>query len=421
MGFARTRPDMREYNIAAMIILALETATRAGSLALWVDGMLTRVMAGDATRTHGARLPDELAQLVAAGGRTMRDVDVFAVVTGPGSFTGLRVGIATIQGLALAGARPVIGVPTLDAMAAGWLEAHAGEVDAIATCLDGARDDVFYAVYDARVRQEGGGLRAVVEARVATAGDAARDIASAPGLGRLAVVGNAGDRFAAVFRDALPDARVDWTLPNLAAAAATLAAARVPSAVNPHALRPLYVRRPDAVLARERQQRRAIEFFEVTAPADIAAVAALQARAFGNAWGEEALGGTHAHASVARLYAIRLPTGEIAAYCAAWKVVDELHINSLAVDPRYRRQGLARRLLEQVLAVSAAAGARSATLEVRQSNEAGRALYEGLGFRVEGVRPGYYQDPREDALILWKRRLDEGQRAEGKGQREVGG
>jgi tRNA threonylcarbamoyl adenosine modification protein YeaZ len=144
----------------------------------------------------------------------MRDVDVFAVVTGPGSFTGLRVGIATIQGLALAGARPVIGVPTLDAMAAGWLEAHAGEVDAIATCLDGARDDVFYAVYDARVRQEGGGLRAVVEARVATAGDAARDIAAAPGLGRLAVVGNAGDRFAGVFRDALPDARVDWTVPN---------------------------------------------------------------------------------------------------------------------------------------------------------------------------------------------------------------
>jgi len=77
----------------------------------------------------------------------------------------------------------------------------------------------------------------------------------------------------------------------------------------------------------------------------------------------------------------------------------------LAVDPRYRRLGLAKRLLERVIAASAAAGAASATLEVRQSNEAGRALYEGLGFRVEGVRPGYYQDPREDALILWKRNL----------------
>jgi len=409
---------MREYNIAAMIILALETATRAGSLALMVDGELSRAMAGDATRPHGARLPGELQQFAAVDGRTLRDVDVFAVVTGPGSFTGLRVGIAAVQGLALAGARPVIGIPTLDAMASGWMETHAGEVDCVAACLDGARDDVFYAMYDARVRREDGSLPPLFEARVATATMAASDIAAWPGGGRLAVIGNAGERFAAVFRDALPDAHVDWTMPNLAAAAATLAAGRLASAANPHALRPLYVRRPDAELARERQQRRAAEFFEVTAPADVGEVASLQARAFGNAWGAESLGGSQAQESVARLYAIRLPSGDIAAYCAAWRILDELHINSLAVDPRYRRQGLARRLLEQVLAASAAAGAASATLEVRQSNEAGRALYEGLGFRVEGVRPGYYQDPREDALILWKRRLDEGQRAEGKGQRE---
>jgi ribosomal-protein-alanine N-acetyltransferase len=168
----------------------------------------------------------------------------------------------------------------------------------------------------------------------------------------------------------------------------------------------MYVRRPDAVLARERQQRRAGEFFEVTSPADIAEVARLQSRAFGNAWAEEALGGQQANPSVARLYAIRLPTVGIVAYCAAWKILDELHINSVAVDPQYRRQGLARRLLEHVLVESAAAGATNATLEVRQSNEAGRALYEGLGFRLEGVRPGYYQDPREDALILWKRRRE---------------
>ncbi|HEX5071179.1 MAG TPA: ribosomal protein S18-alanine N-acetyltransferase, partial [Vicinamibacterales bacterium] len=162
---------------------------------------------------------------------------------------------------------------------------------------------------------------------------------------------------------------------------------------------------PDAVLARERQSRVAEAFVEVTAPEDIAEVARLQARAFGNAWGEEALGGQRTNPSVARLYGLRLPAAGIVAYCAAWKVADELHINSLAVDPQYRRKGLARRLLQHVLATSAASGTVSATLEVRQSNEAGRALYEGLGFRVEGVRPGYYQDPREDALILWKRGL----------------
>jgi ribosomal-protein-alanine N-acetyltransferase len=102
---------------------------------------------------------------------------------------------------------------------------------------------------------------------------------------------------------------------------------------------------------------------------------------------------------------MRTPDGRLVAYCACWMVFDELHINSLAVDFQWRRRGLARRLLAEVFRDSIAAGARSATLEVRQSNAAARALYEGLGFRVEAVRRDYYQDPREDALILWNRSL----------------
>lgn len=386
-----------------MVILALETATRAGSLAMFVDGVVTHARIGEDARTHGARLPEALRTFASASGRTLRHVDIFAVVTGPGSFTGLRVGIATIQGVALASARPVIGVPTLDALAAGWLTDHAGQGDCVATCLDGARDDVFYAVYDARAARADGSHPMILEARVGSAATAAADIADASSGRHLTVVGDAGVRFGVAFQEKLPAARFDWVLPNLARAAALLAASRAGAATNPHALRPLYVRRPDAVLARERQARIAEEFLEVTAPADLNEVARLQAGAFGNAWGEEALGGQQTNPSVARLYAIRLPSEGIVAYCAAWKVADELHINSLAVHPAHRRKGLARRLLQRVLAASAADGTVSATLEVRQSNEAGRALYEGLGFKVEGVRPGYYQDPREDALILWKR------------------
>jgi ribosomal-protein-alanine N-acetyltransferase len=108
---------------------------------------------------------------------------------------------------------------------------------------------------------------------------------------------------------------------------------------------------------------------------------------------------------VARLYIMRSPGGTLVAYCACWMVFDELHINSLAVDNAWRRRGLARRLLADVFRDSIAAGARSATLEVRHSNTAARALYESLGFRVEAVRRDYYQEPREDALILWNRSL----------------
>lgn len=138
---------------------------------------------------------------------------------------------------------------------------------------------------------------------------------------------------------------------------------------------------------------------------DLTDVEALQRRSFTNPWGPEAIRWELKNTDVARLYLMRAPDGSLTAYCACWMVFDELHINSLAVEVRWRRHGLARRLLREVFRESIADGARSATLEVRQSNIAARALYEGLGFRVEAVRRDYYQEPREDALILWNRSL----------------
>ncbi len=96
-----------------MRILALETVTRAGSLAIATSDGPGLAALGDPARTHGVRLPAELLEFVRTAGFTLPDIDAFAVVTGPGSFTGLRIGLATIQGLALAGGRPAIGIPTL--------------------------------------------------------------------------------------------------------------------------------------------------------------------------------------------------------------------------------------------------------------------------------------------------------------------
>jgi len=140
-------------------------------------------------------------------------------------------------------------------------------------------------------------------------------------------------------------------------------------------------------------------------PDDLSEVEALQRRTFTTPWGTDAIRWELEQTDVARLYVARAPVGGVIAYCACWLIFDELHINSLAVDERWRRGGLAQRLLKTVIAETVAAGARSATLEVRRSNDAARALYEGLGFRVEAVRRDYYQQPREDALLLWHRAL----------------
>jgi ribosomal-protein-alanine N-acetyltransferase len=89
-------------------------------------------------------------------------------------------------------------------------------------------------------------------------------------------------------------------------------------------------------------------------------------------------------------------------FCSFWKVLDELHINNLAVLPDLRRTGIGSILLDFVLKKGSELGARRATLEVRRSNEAARLLYERFGFTVAGVRAAYYSKPVEDALVLWR-------------------
>jgi ribosomal-protein-alanine N-acetyltransferase len=93
---------------------------------------------------------------------------------------------------------------------------------------------------------------------------------------------------------------------------------------------------------------------------------------------------------------------EVVGFCSFWHVLEELHINNLAVLPAYRRSHIATALLRRVLEDGAGLGASRATLEVRRSNEPARMLYEAFGFSVAGVRRGYYSNPPEDALVLWR-------------------
>ena len=87
-------------------------------------------------------------------------------------------------------------------------------------------------------------------------------------------------------------------------------------------------------------------------------------------------------------------------YCVLWVVRDEAHILNLAVHPDVRRQGVASTILRAAIDSAKAQGARILYLEVRRSNEGAQKLYEGFGFKQVGVRPRYYEDNREDALVM---------------------
>jgi tRNA threonylcarbamoyladenosine biosynthesis protein TsaB len=234
-----------------MIVLALDTTIRGGSCALARDGVVVTEMAGDAGISQAARLPRELMALLDRAGASLRDIDVFAVAVGPGSFTGLRVGIATMQGLAFAEGRPLVGVSTFDALAAigasGPQHSPGGSTDQappavrIATWVDAWRGDVFAAVYE-------GGRE--VEPPVVAHPD---ELLARCGAATL-FIGDGAARHRDVIRTTLGGRATiaDPADPPLAGAIAARAAARAAAGElpPPHAIRPLYVRRSDAELAR---------------------------------------------------------------------------------------------------------------------------------------------------------------------------
>ena len=227
-----------------MLILSLDTTTRAGSCALMRDGRTLREQASDTSRDQAERLPGELAALLERESVALQEVDAFAVATGPGSFTGLRVGIATMQGLAMAMGKPLIGVSAFDALAAvGGSASRNPPYVRIATWIDAWRGEVFAAVYE-----DGREVDAPTVARPDNL------LARLKGLLTLFTGDGAVLHKELILAICGDHARfTDPVSPLLAGAIARLAgeAFRAGQRPPPHAIRTIYVRRPDAELARE--------------------------------------------------------------------------------------------------------------------------------------------------------------------------
>lgn len=135
-------------------------------------------------------------------------------------------------------------------------------------------------------------------------------------------------------------------------------------------------------------------------PADLDRVVALEAATFFNPTTRDWYEAELARPDVCKIFVLRTADQPVAGFVAFWRVLDEMHINNVAIDPALRRRGLGRKLLTGALEAAAAMGIRHATLEVRRSNTAAVSLYLGLGFRQVGIRSAYYSSPVEDALVL---------------------
>ncbi|MGN0072394.1 MAG: tRNA (adenosine(37)-N6)-threonylcarbamoyltransferase complex transferase subunit TsaD [Coriobacteriales bacterium] len=397
----------------AKIALAFDTAS--DMLALCVGDVAPsepRVIAGadaPAPRQSDQVLLKRAAALLEENGMSPHDVELVVVGRGPGSFTGVRIGIATAKGIACGLGCPVHGVSTIDAVA--WRAWRAGLRGRIGVVEDAMRKEVYPVRFELG---EQGVERLELDSvcKPAQVAQAWREAGE-----ELVLLGDGLRKHASCFDGApftigseelwAPDGQ------GLLQAYAALRRAGGLGSGDPAVLLPVYTRLSDAEEAERARlgiadalpasgvaDGRAVGglFLHPLSVNDVAAAVELQQRAMPqDAWTEGKLADEVGRPD--RSWWVARKEGRLVG-CAGGQVVDgELCIFSVCVDPEQRRQGIAQRLIERVATDARALAAETVTLEVRTDNSPAIALYRSLGLEDVGVRPRYYHD-RADALIM---------------------
>ena len=363
-------------------ILGIDTSTTQVVVAAAApDGSFLGATSWEAGYRHGEQLLPSIGRL--HGELNLRRSRIAAIVvgTGPGAFTGLRVGIATAKGLAHALGRPIVGISSGEAL----IEAAKAATGAssIALLLPAGPSD--------RIVVRAG------EPPVMLPGGEEPDVAADELLVAVDLSGRAPED-AAAFGDAarfgLGPALMRLGVARLAAGDEDDLARLVPDYVT----LPRGVSAPSGEVAWSHDLRVKLTI-EAMRLDDLDAVHLIELASFSAPWPPNAY---RSELETNRLatYLVGRLGGEIVAYGGMWLMVDEAHITTFAVHPRWRRQRIGERLLVAFLDLAVDRGAREATLEVRLSNIAARRLYEKYGFRPVGLRPRYYSDDGEDALIM---------------------
>ena len=143
-------------------------------------------------------------------------------------------------------------------------------------------------------------------------------------------------------------------------------------------------------------------FIRAIREADVGQIHAIETLCFAMPWSEESILHDVRENVVARWLVLDDGEGRVLAYAGMWLVIDEAHVCNVAVHPDVRRRGYGRRIFEALMALAQESGMGMITLEVRRSNLAAQNLYHACGMLDVGYRKRYYEDNREDALIMYR-------------------
>lgn len=433
-------------------VLAFDTANEVIAIGIGlIDSAAKRIscvasVEVEARRASNTRLLACVDELLANAGVARESIACVAVGRGPGSFTGVRIAMATAKGVASALEVGLVGVSTLDAVA--WNAQASGVRGRVLVVADAMRKEVYpveFDLNDAGVTRLG--RDRVVKADVCAAGYAASvepcGVSGSDASGDLLITGDALRKYADLFSAAgmTLDSSL-WIPTGVGLLLAVEDAWRAGSADpldskrhDPAYVLPVYTRLSDAEenervrLAREdqalagargskhvtmndtsvsntRANGAGIAYLPLDAP-HASAVAAMEGDVMGSdAWSSSLVADELGRADriwwAAYASDPSLPVSEDApliGYAGGWVVDGDVQILKVGVDPAFRRRGIARELIGRIASDARSLGAQTCSLEVRAGNEGAQALYASLGFESLGVRPRYYSDG-EDALIM---------------------
>lgn len=363
-----------------MKILCLDTAMAACSAAV-IDTEQPRPLAeafAAMERGHAEALAPMAAEVMQSAGFDFSRLDRIAVTTGPGTFTGVRIGLSFARGLGLARGIPVVGIDSLSAIAAN----ETSEAPLL-IAADARNDEIYAAVFDAA-------RRLITPPHITTAQAVCSDLpAGAMVLGTASVHVIAASGRHDILRSAAGDLPVAARFGALASGAAP---ASMPG--------PLYLRAPDAKPQSAPLRQVGTLTIETVGAEASELLSVLHAESFDGGWSAKAFADLLATPGAEAAIATEL--GSPQGFVLTRRAADEAEIITIGTRPSLQRRGVARQLLERHVANLTARGVRHLFLEVAASNIAAQALYGGLGFREAGRRKGYYRhrDGAEDAIVM---------------------
>ena len=403
------------------LLLAMDTSTDVlcCAVARVADGSIELLVEADhpCRRRTNVELVGCARELLEGCGLGMADVDAVLVGRGPGSFTGVRIGVATAKGIACALDVPLYGASALDACA--WNAWSHGVRGTLAVAADAMRGEVYPGIY---LLSDAGAMRTFVAETVLKADACVAEWAGRGDAGELVLTGDGLFKYRDRFETAGFASFVDEALwhPSsegllLSAVAADVFAAQ---SGDPALVLPIYTRLSDA----EENERQRLGLGTPATVAttgandaladihlqlrpmsvnDLSQVAALEAEAFASAphiaWSEAMFEDDFSQPG--RTWWVAHDRGEIVGFAGGTLCGDDLEISDVVVAPGRRREGIAARLLARVTYDAQVLGAVSSTLEVDVENAAARALYGRLGYAECGVRRDYY-GAGHDALLM---------------------